>query len=199
MNGTTEEGMLWIKAQAARQIADQGYIHRFHRQLVGIHFKSKSGVDRATLWYSLARSMQVLLAPEPDNVQDRNAILVYRADDPTNDLGYVDYQGAQEICRLMECGADFKAQIAWIENAGKPWMEVHMDIFQLTLPVRTRRPSRKNAPKYDPYETPQVISESSIKPDHDSLATNPNQELRPPQPTTAKAARKPWWRRLLAL
>jgi hypothetical protein len=66
----------------------------------------------------LAHKLQIgtplVLIREPDNLLDRNAVLIFRADELTRDLGYMDATGAAHFCPLIERGATFSAQVYWI-------------------------------------------------------------------------------------
>lgn len=47
------------------------------------------------------KETQLVLVPESDNVRDRNAILVYRADDPDDDLGCMDMLYTLLLCPVI--------------------------------------------------------------------------------------------------
>jgi hypothetical protein len=123
-------------------------IHRFHRIMVDLRHKNKQGKDRTALARRLAVGTALLLVPEPENSVDRNAILIYSADDPDNDIGYLDATGARQISKMMECGATFTADIYWINNDNPALPQVYIYVFQMTEPLLKRRPVRKNAPNY---------------------------------------------------
>lgn len=91
-------------------------IHRYARQLVGLTHPNKNGKDRLALVGSLSIGTPLVLVSEPNNAFDRNAVLIYRADDLHDDLGYLDALGAKQICRMMECGATFDADVYRIEQ-----------------------------------------------------------------------------------
>ncbi len=91
-----------------------------------------------------------MLVPEPDNPVDRNAILVYAADDLENDIGHLHSSAAKYIARMTECGATFSAEVYYIHHGYKNYPEVCIFIYQLTPMIRKRRPIRKDAPLYKP-------------------------------------------------
>ncbi len=124
-------------------------IYRFQRSLVGLTHPNKQGHNRIALAQKLRTGMQLLLVPEPNNPVDRDAILIYSGDDPGNDLGYLDSIGAKQICRMIECGANFSAEVFWINNHNHALPKVYIYVFQLTATTRSHRPARKNAPRYE--------------------------------------------------
>lgn len=139
-------------------------IRRFQRQLVGLTHPNKRGEDRIALARKLVRGTQLLLVPEPDNPLDRNAILIYSADDPLSDIGYLDAVGARLFCRKMECGGKFSAEVCWIENSNPRLPKVYIYVFQLTEPVRNRRPARKNAPNYKAVTQREYVPNEQSRP-----------------------------------
>ncbi len=62
-------------------------IHRYSRTVVGVSHSNKRGVDRMNLVQKLKVGTKLVLVPDPDNPTDRNAILVYAADDVENYIG----------------------------------------------------------------------------------------------------------------
>src|ERR1039458_8036080 len=86
-------------------------IHRYSRNIVGLSHPNKHGVDRLPLVKRLTVGTKLVLIQEPDNPLDRNAILIYAADDLENDLGYLESSAAKYIARMMECGATFSAEV----------------------------------------------------------------------------------------
>ena len=123
-------------------------IHRYSRSLVGLTHPNKQGNERIPLVRKLGIGSKLLLVPDPDNPVDRNAILIYRADDTENDLGYLDAGGAKLLCPLMERGATFEAEVYWINNDSPSLPGIHIFIYQMTEPVRARRPVRRRATSY---------------------------------------------------
>lgn len=124
-------------------------IHRFSSQVVGFSHPNKRGRDRLTLVNNLSRGMKLVLVPEPDNPYDRNAILVYIEGDLENDLGYLYSSTAKKICRMIECGAAFSAEVYYIHHKPRSnYPEVCIYLYQLTPLTTNRRPIRKDAPEY---------------------------------------------------
>jgi hypothetical protein len=123
-------------------------IHRFHRILAGLTHKNKRGEDRIALARQLAIGTPLLLVQEPNNRVDRNAILIFRADDPDNDLGYLDASGAKQFAKMMERGATFSAEVSWINNDNPSLPQIYIYVYQLTEPLLKKRPTRKNAAAY---------------------------------------------------
>lgn len=138
-------------------------IHREARQLVGLTHPNKRGADRRPLWRQLLRGTPLVLVPEPDNAFDRNAILIYRADDLANDLGYMHATGAKRICPLIERGAIFTADVYWINNKSEFYPEVYMYIYQMTEPIRHARPQRRRAAQYPPSQIAERASEPTVE------------------------------------
>ena len=128
----------------------KNYIHRYARQLVGLTHPNKNGKDRLVLARTLNVGTPLVLVPERNNALDRNAILIYRADDPKEDLGYLDATGAKQICRMIECGAKFDADVYWIDNR-RDFPKIYIWVYQLTAVAEKRRPARQNAPAYTNY------------------------------------------------
>ena len=118
--------------------------------LVGLTHPNKAGGNRISDARSLEMGTRLVLVPEADNAHDRNAILIYREGDLRNDIGYLDYVGARQICKLMERGATFSAEVNWINNDNPDLPKVYLCVSQLTEPIRRARPMRRNAPKYPP-------------------------------------------------
>jgi hypothetical protein len=87
--------------------------------------------------------MPLVLVREPDNPLDRNAVLIYRADD-----GYMDVTGAAHFCPLIERGATFSAQVYWINRDRPDYLKVYIWLFQLSEPVLKKRPVRLGVPRY---------------------------------------------------
>ena len=123
-------------------------IKKFNRLLAGYSHPNKRGVDRLPLIRRLTKGTKLVLVPEPDNAYDRNAILVYRANDLDNDVGYLDSTGAKMICPLIERGATFSAEVlyVWFEKPNVP--VVGILIFQSTPTLRKARPVHIGAPVY---------------------------------------------------
>lgn len=126
-------------------------LRRFSRQLVGLTHLNKNGNDRLALARSLSIGTPLVLVPEQNNVVDRNALLIYRADDLTEDLGYLDATGAKQICRMIECGARFEAEVYWIDSSKPQFPKIYIWVYQLTAMTRNHRPVRRNAPNYRGY------------------------------------------------
>ena len=120
------------------------------RTVVGFSHPNKRGVDRMNLVQKLKVGTKLVLVPDPDNPVDRNAILVYAADDVENDIGYLHSSAAKYIARMMECGATFSAEVYYIHHGYKNYPEVCIFIYQLTPMTQKRRPIRKDAPLYKP-------------------------------------------------
>jgi hypothetical protein len=136
-------------------------IHRFSSQVVGLSHPNKFGRDRMAFVNHLTRGTKLVLVPEPDNPYDRNAILVYIEGDRENDLGYLFSSAAKKICRMIECGATFSAEVYYIYRKPRSnYPEVCVYLYQLTPITMNRRPIRKGAPEYhggrrmSPKETP---------------------------------------------
>ena len=125
-------------------------IHRYSRTVVGFSHPNKGGVDRMNLVQRLKVGTKLVLVPEPDNPVDRNAILVYAADDLENDIGHLHSSAAKYIARMMECGATFSAEVYYIHHGYKNYPEVCIFIYQLTPMTQKRRPVRKDATLYKP-------------------------------------------------
>jgi hypothetical protein len=132
-------------------------IHRYGAQLVGLTDKNKLGSDRITLVRQLAIGSRLVLLPEPDNSADPNAILVYSEDDLSEDLGYLKTPIAEAICRMMECGATFSAEVRWIDSYDPKRPEVFLFMFQLTDMIREMRPIRREVQR-DEVHQPQSQS-----------------------------------------
>lgn len=128
-------------------------IHRFQCQLSGLTHPNKHGVDRHELLREMPVGTQLVLVPEPDNPVDRDAILVYRADDLGNDLGYLHASAAKRFCRMIECGATFSAELCWVDRRRPDYPTYHLYLFQLTQMTQKHRPMRHNAPTYRPNRT----------------------------------------------
>ncbi|HEY1804956.1 MAG TPA: HIRAN domain-containing protein [Terracidiphilus sp.] len=116
--------------------------------LVGFSHPNKHGLNRLDLVRKLSRGSKLVLVPEPENPVDRNAILVYSADDLENDLGYLDATGAKKICRMIECGAAFTADLAFFWGRDPDFPTVYIYVYQLTPMQQAHRPIRKDAPEY---------------------------------------------------
>lgn len=142
-------------------------IHRYDRNIVGFTHPNKRGVDRMSLVAKLQKGTKLLLVPEPNNAFDRNAVLVYAADDPENDIGYLHSSAAKYISKMMECGATFSAEVTYIHHGHNNYPEVSIYIYHLTPMTQKRRPVRKGAPVYKPASpdtTKQSIVEESSRP-----------------------------------
>jgi HIRAN domain len=124
-------------------------VRRFNCNLVGLTHPNKRGENRMELIRSMPIGTELTLVPEPGNAADRNAILVYRADDPTNDLGYMHAIQAKQFSPLIERGATFSAQLNWINRERPDYLEAYFYVFQLTPPVSKSRSVRRDAPHYD--------------------------------------------------
>ena len=116
--------------------------------LVGLTHPNRVGGNRISDARTLEMGTRLVLVPEADNAYDRNAILIYREGDLRNDIGYLDYAEARQICKLMERGATFSAEVNWINNDNPDLPKVYLCVTQLTEPIRRARPMRRNAPKY---------------------------------------------------
>ena len=125
-------------------------IHRYSRTVVGFSHPNKRGIGRMNLVQKLEIGPKLVLVPEPDNPVDRNAILVYAADDLENDIGHLHSSAAKYIARMMECGATFSAEVCYIHHGYKNYPEVCVFIYKLTPMTQKRRPIRKDAPLYKP-------------------------------------------------
>ena len=123
-------------------------VRRFDRHLAGFSHPNKWGLDRRALIKKLGKGSKLVLVPEPDNAYDRNAILLYSADDLENDIGYLDSTGANQVCALLERGATFSAEVfyVWYERPDVPTVRIF--IYQLTTAFLKHRPIRKGAPVY---------------------------------------------------
>jgi hypothetical protein len=139
-------------------------IRRFGRQLKGLSHPNKNGKDRLALARSLSVGTPLVLVPDPSNAYDRNAVLIYRADDPTEDLGYLDATGAKEICRMIECGATFDADVYWIDKHEPDFPKIYMWVYQLTPMTLKRRPARHDAPVYSESTRPNRAFSSAPAP-----------------------------------
>lgn len=74
-------------------------VHRFGAQLVGISLADKHGTPRMELVNTLKEGTRLVLVPEPNNPVDRNAILIYGADNLASDLGYMDSGSASVFAK----------------------------------------------------------------------------------------------------
>lgn len=126
-------------------------IHRFSSQVVGLSHSNKYGRDRMAFLNHLTRGTKLLLVPEPDNPYDRNAVLVYMEGDVENDLGYLYSSAAKKICRMIECGATFSAEVYYVYRKPRSnYPEVCIIyLYQLTPMTTNRRPIRKGASEYN--------------------------------------------------
>lgn len=125
-------------------------VHRFSSQVVGFSHPNKYGRDRMAFVNHLIRGTKLVLVPEPDNLYDRNAILVYIQGDLENDIGYLYSSAAKKICRMLECGATFSAEVYYIHHKPRSnYPEVCVYLYQLTPLTTNRRPIRKGAPEYN--------------------------------------------------
>ena len=148
-------------------------VHRFGAQLVGISLSNQQGIPRIELVNNLKQGAKLILVPEPQNPVDRNAILIYRADDLENDLGYMDSGSANRFCKMIERGAKFDAQVCWI-NRRRSFLEIHLYLFQMSAPTLKRRPMRQKAPTYTkPSPVRKSFQRTSIKPEDESRAVIP--------------------------
>jgi hypothetical protein len=139
-------------------------IQRHTRQLVGLTHVNQLGNDRVALARKLSTGTSLVLVPNPSNPLDRNAILIYRSDDLDDDLGYLDAIGAKQLCKLIERGATFSAEVYWIDNDNSDLPKVYIFICQITEPVHRRRPRRLNAPDYkQPKIQSAVWAESGVR------------------------------------
>jgi hypothetical protein len=122
----------------------------FDRQLAGFSHLNRNGIDRLPLIKNLTRGCKLVLVPEADNQYDRNAILIYSADDLENDIGYLDSTGAKYIAPLIERGATFRGEVfdVWFQKPNVP--NIRIMVYQLTPTPRKQRPVRKDAPVYVP-------------------------------------------------
>jgi hypothetical protein len=140
-------------------------IHRYTCSLVGLTHPNKNGTDRVGLARGLQIGTRLALVPEPDNAFDRNAVLIFRFDDLENDLGYIHAMQAKRICRMIECGATFDAEVYWIDKQRPEFPDVYMWLYQLTLMTRSRRPTRYDAPTYRTTKishSPEALRRTSI-------------------------------------
>lgn len=125
-------------------------VHRFGSQVVGFSHPNKHGRDRMAFVNHLTRGTKLVLVPEPNNPYDRNAILIYIQGDLENDIGYLFSPTAKKICRMIECGATFSAEVYYIyRKPGSNYPEVCIYLYQLTPLTTNRRPIRKGAPEYN--------------------------------------------------
>lgn len=155
-------------------------IRRFGRQLKGLSHPNKNGKDRLVLVRSLSVGTPLVLVPDPGNEYDRNAVLIYRADDLAEDLGYLDATGAKQICRMIECGATFDADVYWIDRHTPDFPKIYLWVYQLTPITQQRRPVRHNAPHYS----------QSTRPDH-AFSSAPAAASPPAVPTFGQDAENP--------
>ncbi len=130
-------------------------IRRLGRQLKGLSHPNKNGKDRLVLARTLSVGTPLVLVPDPNNEYDRNAVLIYRADDPTEDLGYLDATGAKQVCRMIECGATFDADVYWIDRHDPDFPKIYLWVYQLTPMTRKSRPMRHDAPHYSQSTRPE--------------------------------------------
>jgi HIRAN domain len=72
-------------------------IHKYGCQIVGLSHANKRGRDRMLFIKHLTKGTKLVLAPEPNNPLDGNAILVYLQGDFENDIGYQHSSGAKRI------------------------------------------------------------------------------------------------------
>jgi hypothetical protein len=132
--------------------------------LKGLSHPNKNGKDRLVLVRSLNVGTPLVLVPDPTNAYDRNAVLIYRADDSTEDLGYLDATGAKQICRMLECGATFDADVYWIDHHDPDFPKIYIWVYQLTEMTQKRRPARHNAPHYNQSTKPERAFDSTPAP-----------------------------------
>jgi hypothetical protein len=113
-------------------------IQRFGRLVVGLNDPNKRGANRLDLVRQLTKGTKLVLIPDSDSSADRNAMLVFRADDRENDLGYLDDTGAEIVSRMMKCGATFSAELESIWDEDPRFPHVSILVYQLTpmLPAR---------------------------------------------------------------
>ena len=123
-------------------------IRRLGRQLKGLSHPNKNGKDRLVLARTLSVGTPLVLVPDPNNEYDRNAVLIYRADDPTEDLGYLDATGAKQVCRMIECGATFDADVYWIDRHDPDFPKIYLWVYhsQSTRPERAFSSTPSSAP-----------------------------------------------------
>jgi hypothetical protein len=111
------------------------YIYRHPSHLAGISHPNKHGRDRVRLARHLHVGAPLALKLEPDNVADQDAVLVYRADDLAEDLGYLYSYTARSVAKKMRCGASFSAEVASIEDDDR-YPVYHLYVYQLTKTTR---------------------------------------------------------------
>jgi hypothetical protein len=145
---------------------------------VGFSHPNKRDIGRMNLVKKLKLGTKLVLVPEPDNPVDRNAILVYAADDLENDIGHLHSSAAKYIARMMECGATFAAEVYYIHHGHKNYPEVCIFIYQLTPMTQKRRPVRKDATLYKPEP-------SSARREHVTVEERPIFESIEPHPRNA--------------
>jgi len=109
-------------------------LYRFTRMLVGLTRTNRLGEKRMEGARKLEIGTPLRLVHEINNPIDRNAVLVYRDDDPTRDLGYMDARGARHFCSLEAAGATFHSQVYWVNRGDPDYVEVFLYLFQITKP-----------------------------------------------------------------
>lgn len=169
------------------------YVYRHPSHLAGISHPNKNGRDRLRLARHLRVGTQLTLRLDPDNPADQDAVLVYRADDPTQDLGYLYSYTARSVARKMRCGASFSAEVAGIDDDVR-YPVYHLYVYQLTKATREER----GRPIDDYYRHAQYIygecvQEARYAPRHaDSRPPNTNAQpaassVEPPKFESAEA------------
>lgn len=123
-------------------------LHRDIWSLVGLTHPGKNGHDRIAMVRGLVKGTKLIIVPEPDNPLDRNALLVYRADDLEHDLGYIHASQAKRVCPLIERGTLYETEVYWINNRNPEYPEVYLYAFKMNEPVLAHRPVRRGAPHY---------------------------------------------------
>ena len=122
------------------------YVYRHPSHLAGISHPNKNGRDRVRLASHLRVGTQLTLKLDPDNPADQDAVLVYRADDPTQDLGYLYSYTARYVARKMRCGASFSAEVSSIDDDAR-YPVYHLSVYQLTKTIR-QEPDRPTDEHY---------------------------------------------------
>jgi hypothetical protein len=99
----------------ADEFVGRGMVERhFHSTIAGVNFSNDDGSSRQKIAAKCKRFEVLLLAPEPTNSHDKNAVLVMRSSGEI--LGHVKRDFAKEISNKIWCGEKW---IAVIKSVGK--------------------------------------------------------------------------------
>jgi hypothetical protein len=149
-------GMKAPKIDALGRPMDFVYRHTTH--LAGLSHANKNGLDRRKIAKRLRVGSQLVLQTEPDNPADQDAILVFPADDLSNDIGYLYSFTARSVARKMRSGVVLSAEISTIDRSD-PWHPQYgVYVYQLTK--NGRMEPKRSSDEY--YERPQSFNGNEI-------------------------------------